>query len=296
MTSTTVTVLHLPNNDIDLMFFQRTNRIVDMEHIRTGGIIAIARESLKVLLATGIFACFSPLLAQSVGNSDERNHLSGRIIRIVPIGDSVTQGGRVDRQEYTYRYPLYFMLRDAGYAVDFIGSRTSGLQPGAVWPDKDGVPFDLDHEGYYGATSAEVRDELKTVIANYKEAPDIALVQLGSNDVDAYDFEKTAIAPIIDIIAMLRDRNPNVIIFVGHLLENGRLARATRRLYERLARRSSTSASPVITVYLFDQWKERPGPGSDTFDWAHPNPQGQQKMADKWYAAMKPYLDRLNQN
>jgi lysophospholipase L1-like esterase len=33
--------------------------------------------------------------------------------------------------------------------------------------------------------------------------------------------------------------------------------------------------------------------GADTFDWAHPNPQGQKKMADRWYEAMKPFLDRM---
>ena len=29
---------------------------------------------------------------------------------------------------------------------------------------------------------------------------------------------------------------------------------------------------------------------SDTFDWAHPSPQGERKMAAAWLAAMKPYL------
>jgi len=31
-------------------------------------------------------------------------------------------------------------------------------------------------------------------------------------------------------------------------------------------------------------------PQSDTFDWAHPNPQGQMKMAKAWFNALTPFL------
>ena len=34
-------------------------------------------------------------------------------------------------------------------------------------------------------------------------------------------------------------------------------------------------------------------PAADTFDWTHPNPKEQQKMAEKWFTSMKPHLDRL---
>jgi hypothetical protein len=49
--------------------------------------------------------------------------------------------------------------------------------------------------------------------------------------------------------------------------------------------------SPVIAVRHCEGWKENPdAPDSDTFGWAHPNPQRQRKMAEKWFEAMKPYL------
>lgn len=72
-------------------------------------------------------------------------------IRIIAIGDSITQGGRNDREEYTYRYPLFCMLKSAGVAVDFIGAHSEGVAKDATWPDCEGTPFDRDHEGFYGA-------------------------------------------------------------------------------------------------------------------------------------------------
>lgn len=217
-----------------------------------------------------------------------------RPIYVLPLGDSITQGGRNDRPEYTYRYPLYYMLKDAGYPVDFIGSLHAGLNADAVWPDKNGVPFDLDHEGHYGWTTSEVRDNLKGWMTTYPAAPDIVLIHLGSNDEHAWSYRRAIIRPLEDIIAMLREKNPHVVILIGHMIANGRNARASRPLLDELAQRISTADSPVVTVPHFIDWHERPGePGSDTFDWAHPNPQGQQKMADKWFAAMKPFLDGL---
>jgi hypothetical protein len=53
----------------------------------------------------------------------------------------------------------------------------------------------------------------------------------------------------------------------------------------------STKESPVMTVATYEGWIENPDQaGSDTFDWAHPNERGQAKLADKWFAAMKPLL------
>ena len=55
-----------------------------------------------------------------------------------------------------------------------------------------------------------------------------------------------------------------------------------------------TTKSPVITVHHYKGRIENPDKkNSDTFDWAHPNPRGQKKMAVKWYESMKPYLKKI---
>jgi len=126
--------------------------------------------------------------------------------RILCVGDSITQGGRTGREEYTYRLPLQRLLHDAHVKYDFVGSRNAGLDQGATWPDvAEGVPFDPDHEGYYGAKTE----------------------------------------------------------------------------------------SPVVTVQHYKGWFEMPDkPQSDTYDWAHPNPQGQMKMAKAWLNAPTPFLQK----
>jgi acyl-CoA thioesterase I len=219
---------------------------------------------------------------------------SARIIRILPLGDSITQGGRNDRAEYTYRYPLFYMLKDAGYAVEFVGSLVRGLHDDAVWPPRNGIPFDPHHEGHYGWTTAQVRDHLGDWMPAYPAPPDIALIHLGSNDEDAWSYENAIAQPLKDIIGLLRQSNPRVVILVGHLIANGRKARAIRPIVEQMAKEITSPDSPVTTVNHHENWQDRPDdPDTDTFDWAHPNPKGQQKMAAKWFAGMKPHLDRL---
>ncbi|HEV7300052.1 MAG TPA: GDSL-type esterase/lipase family protein [Tepidisphaeraceae bacterium] len=212
-------------------------------------------------------------------------------VRILPLGDSITQGGRNDREEYTYRQPLFRMLKDAGADFDFIGSTRTGLHGDAKWPDHNGEPMDLDHEGHYGWKTAAVRDKLAEWMKQYPAAPDIVLIHLGTNDQDAKDHQKAIVEPLTDMIRMLREANPKVVVLVGHLNFNGGAAAQIRPLVEAMAKDRNTEASPVRTVHHYQGWNEDPNHAqTDTFDWAHPNPSGQEKMARKWFEAMQPFL------
>ena len=216
-------------------------------------------------------------------------------LRILCIGDSITQGGKKDREEWTYRLPLQEMLREAGVSFDFIGSRQQGLQPEAKWPDVKGQLFDPDHEGYYGAKTARVLDKLKLTLPKLA-APDIALIHLGTNDQKSDNHAATIVKPLEEIVAMLRAKNPKVRVLIAHLNFNGGAALKIRPLVEDMAQRLSSVDSPVITVHHYRDWKENPKAAStDTFDWAHPNPQGQRKMAAAWFAAMSPAQSAVNQ-
>jgi lysophospholipase L1-like esterase len=245
------------------------------------------------VIAAGLFFSSAVFTKVDPGGPSCRSAVEAtRPVRILPLGDSITQGGRAGREEYTYRYPLYYMLRGAGYSVDFIGSSSAGLQPEATWPDKDGIPFDRDHEGHYGWTTAQVRDKLPGWVAGYAVPPDIALIHLGSNDYGHINYFASIVSPYRDIIATLRRANPHVVILMGHMNEHGIRAWIVHKLLAGLARWETTKDSPVVTVPHYKGWREDPAdPSTDTFDWAHPNPQGQQKMAAAWFGKMKPYLD-----
>lgn len=198
-------------------------------------------------------------------------------LRILCVGDSITQGGRKDREEYTYRLPLQRLLRAAGITFDFVGSRRAGLHADAIWPEvAPGVPFDPDHEGYYGHKTADV---VRKVVAAWDDAtppPDVVLVHLGTNDQDNRPHEETVQKPLREFIAFLRTKNPAVRVLLGHLNFNDSAGgNAIRPLVEDLATALNTQASPVVTVHHYRGWLENPAlPGTDTFDWAHPNPQG----------------------
>jgi hypothetical protein len=212
-------------------------------------------------------------------------------IHILPLGDSITQGGKTDREEYTYRYPLFGLLTDAGVKFDFIGSLKTGLQPNAKWHDYKGKPFDLDHEGHYGWKTAGVREKLAEWMKTYPAPADIVLIHLGTNDQGAPDHTVAVVEPLREIVKMLREKNPKVVVLIAHLNFNGGAALKIRPLVEAMARELNTGTSPVVTVPMYQGWKENPkDPDTDTFDWAHPNPKGQRKMAEKWFEAMKPYL------
>lgn len=214
-------------------------------------------------------------------------------VRIVAIGDSITQGGRTGRDEFTYRLPLTLLLKEAEVSFDFVGSRQAGLDGSFAWPAVGGEPFDLDHEGYYGAKTTQVRENLAKAMPKWNGTPDVALIHLGTNDQDSKDPQMAVAAELAEIIRLLRERNPRMTVLVGHLNFNGGAAEKIRPLVEEMAARLSTKESAVVTVHHYEGWVENPGtPGSDTFDWAHPNPQGQRKMAEKWFTAMQPYLRR----
>ena len=219
--------------------------------------------------------------------------LSAEPLRFLCVGDSITQGGKTDREEYTYRLPLQLKLRAAGIAFDFIGSQNKGLQPDATWPElAPGFPFDPDHEGYYGQKTADVIGKATAAWKPDSPAPDVVLIHLGTNDQDNKPHAATVQAPLREFVAFLRGKNPKVIVLLGHLNFNASDgASAIRPLVEALAVELNRPESPVRTVAHYEGWNENPDQaGADTFDWAHPNPQGQQKMADHWMAVLQPLL------
>ncbi len=214
-------------------------------------------------------------------------------LKILPLGDSITQGGKKERKEYTYRLPLQMILHRENIPFDFVGSQQHGLHKDAEWPDiAEGVPFDPHHEGYYGNKTADVCRKAIEGYSSYNIPPDIILVHLGTNDQKNGYFEENVDKPLREMILFFRDKNPEVVILLGHLnFNDSGPAFEIREVINRLAKEMNTEKSPVKTVNHFEDWNENPQHlFTDTFDWAHPNPKGQEKMALKWWQSIREFI------
>ena len=104
--------------------------------------------------------------------------LAAPALRILPLGDSITQGTG-DTAGGGYRGPLWTLLKDAGYNADFVGSQTDTSCTLAG--------FDKDHEGHggwrvdqtYGGNG--LYEHLNEWFAGCLD-PHVVLLHIGTND------------------------------------------------------------------------------------------------------------------
>ena len=196
-------------------------------------------------------------------------------IKIMPIGDSSTQ---MYSDHDSYRRPLWHLLRNGGFNVDFVGSQN--LNKGGPPPHPD---FDMDHEGHSGWRTDEMVAGIGAWARNFR--PTITLIHLGSNDVFQYQSNSSTIAELGQLIDTLRVVNPNIKILLAQILPSTFNATDIVDLNNRipgLAASKNTAPSPVIVV---DQWTGF-SVSQDMYDGIHPNDAGDQKMANKWYGPL----------
>ncbi|MDP1657792.1 MAG: GDSL-type esterase/lipase family protein [Methylotenera sp.] len=208
----------------------------------------------------------------SSAKATTQNNCQQRQIKIVAIGDSVTQGGYIP-DEYSYRLALSKLLKQEKYHVDFIGMQLAGFNPSFKWP----AGFDNEHQGFYGATTLQVQQSLIIDLPKLT-APDFALIHLGNNDLGSFNVINSVVLPMRAIILQLRERNPNIRILISQLHLNGYRAKYVRLHLNALAFFQSNLESPILMVPHYKNWQD-----IDTFDGMHPSISGQKKMAKSWF-------------
>ena len=216
-------------------------------------------------------------------------------VRVVPIGDSITQGRKgagENKMTFSWRYPLWKSLVDAGASFDLVGSLKVGFEGDADWADYKGKPFDRDHEGHWGWKTSDIRAKLPEWLAGY--TPDVALVLLGSNDPGAKMTPDDTKNEMGQIIELLRGKNAKVTVLLAAPFHEWKPFADVRLKYQELAKEKATKESPVEFVDLSKGWVSDPkAAGTHTVDWVHPNPDGDAKLASGWLEALKPHLKRL---
>ena len=207
------------------------------------------------------------------------NETDPNAIRILPLGDSITEG-----VPFTYRYPLYNKLSQEGYSFDFVGSHSNG---GGDYPQ---VGWDRDNEGWAGWTTESIDSEIANWSSQY--TVDIALIHLGTNDAGGGDVESSAVA-MTSIVQQLRTNNGSISICIAKILPSGsQLPTETGEMganelnnfvddwnsrLETLASTMTTSVSPIVVVDMNSDFGD-----DDLDDGVHPDQSGAEKMAEKW--------------
>jgi acyl-CoA thioesterase-1 len=216
-------------------------------------------------------------------------------LSILPYGDSVTTFGSAP--ESSYRFWLFVDLTNAGFQFQqdfvFVGTE-SGTQDGPPANDWPAEEFSGDE----GETSGDAVPESSGVAGATQ--PDVVLLDFGSNDYDGSQSVRDTLAGVRNnldtIIQNFAQNNSGVTILLAMptpWVPDPTAARGTKQFMSGLAGAVAKAARDerragvnVILVNLHAGFSAR----KDTKDGAHPNVVGEQKIARKYFKALKRIL------
>lgn len=207
--------------------------------------------------------------------------LAAKPITIMPLGDSITEGGPAFK---SYRMPLWELLVGHGYVVEFVGSRQSEERIGP-----------LRHEGHSGKTAEFLAEHIAEF---YRANPaDVVLLHSGHN----HFVEEKPVAGILQatrkIVATIREINPHAVILLAQPIPSGKQPKYAYlpELSHALAAfaeedRAAQKPGGVRPVVLVDQAANFDWRADTIDDHVHPNAVGAQKIAQHWYEALQSVL------
>jgi hypothetical protein len=252
----------------------------------TGGKSSFMTQFAELSRAKGVHDLYVVFKGDpDIGSLDSITLSAERLVRIMPIGDSITEArGGYD----SYRRPLWDLLvNQNGYSVDFVGPRY-GVRANSGDPLH--WDFDLDHAGHSGFRADQLRDALAGFMSDAD--PDIVLLHVGTNDLRQGQAVEDPIEEIGEIIDLLRQHNPAIAIVLAQIIPADERFISLERLaafhaqLSALASSKNSGASPIVLVD-FDGFD----PAIHTFDGLHPTAQGEAIMAQEWFEAVRELLD-----
>lgn len=215
----------------------------------------------------------------------------------MPMGDSVTSRG--SSPESSYRYWLWLDLTNAGFNVQFVGheSGVSDGTPANSWPEESYEGGNSSFDGW--TTTNGVQDAASAASLS----PQILLLDLGANDIiqgATLGEIQTNLETIIDTFAA---DDPGVIIVLA--IPSGFAAdpSSTRQVQHqqradqskmggvvsRVVKTERKAGVAITAINLFSGYNIR----RDTVDLTHPNVQGEQQIARKYFNKLRPILKKM---
>jgi hypothetical protein len=209
--------------------------------------------------------------------------------RIMPLGNSITQA---QTGYNSYRRPLYKLLTNAGFTVDFIGSKNTVFKNDSH-PAND---FDNDHEGHWGWRTDELisgrSGEGKLSDWVKLNNPDFVLLHIGHNDIIQSIPISVIISNIESIIEIIRSQNPYVTILLAQLIPSNystQVAQNISTLNNSIPSIAISKSTDKSAILLVDQATGF-DPKIHTYDKIHPNLEGENLMAIKWFEVLSTVL------
>jgi lysophospholipase L1-like esterase len=201
-------------------------------------------------------------------------------VRVMPLGDSITEGTQVPGG---YRIGLWQRLVSGRYTVDFVGSQFNG--PGSLG--------DHDHQGHPGWRI----DQIDANIANWARTynPRTVLLHIGTNDI-LQNYNVTG-APqrLSTLIDRITTTVPGADVFVATIipLSNSGQEAAARTFNAAIPGIVQNKVNSGKRVHLVDMHSKLAT--SDLIDGIHPTAGGYDKMAAAWYAALQSVSGSIGQ-
>jgi hypothetical protein len=188
--------------------------------------------------------------------------------------------GSSNERDTCWRAFLWRVLRMNNIPnTDFVGQQSTGPDCGVAGYDKD-LQAPTNGIVITGIPASTYASWFKA------NTPDVALMHFGGADI----LQNMPVAGVIQaystLLAQLRLANPNAIMLAAQHTPEGKDAILQLNAdIAKWAMEKSTPQSPVIAVDLYNGILP-----SDLSDGVHLNQAGSQKVADRFFAALKPFI------
>ena len=205
-------------------------------------------------------------------------------VKIMPLGDSITEGWNGTEGVGGYRTSLYSDLVNNGFHVDFVGSQ------------KNGTGLDNDNEGHVAYSTAEIMDDVTGWLMS--NPADVVLLHIGTNDIQTtqnVSLIVTKVEGILDNIDQWGSNNGrNVTVVIARIIlrsDSVSWNTTTKSYNDALQAMVSTRIANGHRLIMVDMEHALTYPTDLIIaDGVHPTPIGYEKMATVWYNALTSLL------